>query len=153
MYTESIEIAGETYTEALQMMGEYAHEQGWTDEGYVDALLAREADYPTGLDVPTMGFGIAIPHADPHHVSEQAILLGLPPVGSSVSFRSMDNPEEEIEAEVVVLLLVTETEGYSTFLSNLAELFQAERFADLTTKRDAESLLELIVERCVEFDE
>lgn len=153
MHTESVELDGETYSDVLTEMGTYANEHEWADEEYVDALLAREADYPTGLDVPTAGFGIAIPHADPDHVSEQAVLLGLPPAGSSVSFRSMDDPDQEVEVEVVVLLLVTETEGYSTFLSNLAKLFQADEFADLTKKRDADGLLELIIERCVEFDE
>ncbi|RDZ63897.1 PTS galactitol enzyme II A subunit [Haloferax sp. Atlit-12N] len=152
MRTESLELTGETDEAVLTELGAYAYDQGWADESYADALLAREADYPTGLDIPTMGFGIAIPHADPDHVTEQAVLLGLPPAGESIAFRSMDNPDEHVAAEVVVLLLVTDTDGYSSFLSNLAKLFQAEEFAEMTKRRDADGLLDLVVERCVDFD-
>jgi PTS system galactitol-specific IIA component len=152
MRTEHIELSGETAEEALTELATHAHDRGYVDDGYADALREREAAYPTGLDIPTTGFAIAIPHADPDHVSQQAVVLGLPPAGSSVTFYSMDDPDETVEAEIVVLLLVTDTEGYTTFLSNLAKLFQADEFAALTRERNGDALLKLILDRCVDVD-
>jgi PTS system galactitol-specific IIA component len=153
MRTESVAVTGDDDRAVLTRLGEYAVERGYAEAGYVDALLARESDHPTGLDVPTAGFGIAIPHADPDLVSEAAVVVGLPPAGASVPFRSMDDPETTVDAEAVILLLVTAAEGYATFLSNLASLFQSDEFSALVRERNGEALVDLVVERCVETDD
>ena len=152
MRTESITLAGGSDEDVLTRLGEYAIDRGYAEAGYVDALLEREANHPTGLDVPTKGFGIAIPHADPDFVTEAAALVGLAPPGEAIEFASMDDPDQTVEVEVVILLLVNETEGYTTFLSNLAKLFQANEFATLVRRRDGDGLLGLVVDRCIEVD-
>jgi len=80
-------------------------------------------------------------------VDEAAVLVGLPV--SPISFRRMDDPDEAIAVELVVLLLVTDTDGYATFLGNLTTLFQDEEFARLTRERDGEGLCDLITDRCL----
>jgi PTS system galactitol-specific IIA component len=147
MHTEILELTGDSHRDALTALGEYAVERDYAEEAYIDALLAREEEYPTGLDVPSTGVAVAIPHADPDRVNEQAVLLGLP--ASPIPFYSMDDPGETVDAELVVLLLVTDTEGYSTFLSNLTKLFGDEEFAERTRERDGDALLDLITERCL----
>lgn len=147
MHTEAIELTGDTYRDALTELGELAASRDYADDAYTDALLAREEEYPTGLDVPPTEFAVAIPHADPDHVDEAAVLVGLPV--SPISFRRMDDPDEAIAVELVVLLLVTDTDGYATFLGNLTTLFQDEEFARLTRERDGEGLCDLITDRCL----
>jgi len=148
MDAERVHVDGETDTAVLEELGTYAHQQSYATESFVDALLERESNYPTGLDISTHGLGIAIPHADPEHVNDPAVILGLPK--TTIPFTSMDDPDVRIDVDVVVLLLVTDTEGYSTFLSNLTNLFQDSEFAEAAHERDAHTLLELIFERCIE---
>lgn len=148
MHTEHLTLAGESNHDALEELAEFVVERGYATPEYVAALLEREQSYPTGLDIPTTDFGLAIPHADPDHVLEQAIVVGFP--DDTVAFRSMDDPEKTVDVDVVVLLLVTETEGYTTFLSNLAKLFQDDEFVRLVRERDGDGLLELVADRCLE---
>lgn len=147
MKTDCVELTAGTDREALEELAAHAAEKGYVVTGYREALLEREAAFPTGLDVPTAEFGVAIPHADPDYVTEQAVLLGLPE--EPVEFASMDDPERSVAAEAIVLLLVTDEEGYATFLSNLAELFRDEEFVALVRAGDGEGLLDLLVERCL----
>jgi len=149
MKTETVELAGDTDTAVLEELARHALEAGYVEEAYVDALLDRERDYPTGLRIERDPdpYGVAIPHADPDHVREQAVLVGLPE--STATFRSMDDADREIEVDVVVLLLVTETEGYSAFLSNLTKLFQDDDFARLVLEKDGPALAALIADRAV----
>ena len=44
-----------------QVGGEFIKE-GFCKDSYIDALVNRESEFPTGIDVD--GFGIAIPHTD-----------------------------------------------------------------------------------------
>jgi PTS system galactitol-specific IIA component len=148
MKTDSVRVDGESSETVLREMGRYAFAEGYVSETYTDALLERESSYPTGLDIPTLEFGIAIPHADPEHVVEPAVILGIPE--DTVAFRSMDDPDRTVDVELVVLLVVADTEGYTTFLSNLTTLFQDEEFVAAARERDDERLLDLIVDRTIE---
>jgi len=146
MYSESLTLTGEDDETVLRELSDHAVAADLADPAYVDALLEREEDYPTGLSIPGEDghLGIAIPHADPDHVNRQAVIVGLPE--ETATFRSMDDKDEEIEVDVVVLLLVTETEGYSAFLSNLTKLFQDDDFADRVRAKDGDALVEMILD-------
>lgn len=139
-------VTGRSAEAVVRELGAYAVERGFADEGYVEAVLDREADFPTGLRIPDESFGIAIPHADPEHVSHEAVVLGLPP--EPVAFRSMDDPERTVDAEAVLLLLVEGSDRYTSFLSNLADLFQDDRFVTTVRAGRADAVLALIEDRC-----
>lgn len=47
------------YKEVLQSMGDAMIQAGYGEEGFTEAVLEREKDYPTGLDID--GIGVAIP--------------------------------------------------------------------------------------------
>lgn len=147
MLTAHTPVSSETAKGVLRELAEYAIDQGYASEGYVEALLDREAQFPTGLAVPTAEFDIAIPHADPEHVEESAVVLALP--DRPVAFRDMDDPEDTVDAGVVMLLLAGESEGYTAFLSNLANLFQHPQFAEAVEAGAPEWILELVESECL----
>jgi len=147
MRTEYTTVSSETAEGALRELGRYAIEQGYASEGYVEALLDRETEFPTGLSVPTAPVNVAIPHADPEYVEESAVVLAIPE--TPVRFRDMDDPEESVEVGVVMLLLADESEGYTAFLSNLATLFQHPDFAGAAETGDPDRLLALVEEECL----
>ncbi len=147
MRTEHIAVSSETAEGVLRELGRHAVERGYATSGYVEALLDREADFPTGLAVPTAPVDVAIPHAGPQHVREGAVVLALPE--TPVAFRDMDDPEETVDAGVVMLLLADESEGYTAFLSNLANLFQHPEFADAVRAGDPDRILDLVESECL----
>jgi len=147
MRTDHTTVAGTSTEEVLREIGEYAVDRGYAEGGYVEAVLNRESTYPTGLSIPAESFGIAIPHADPEHVLEEAVVLGLPE--EPVAFRSMDDPDQSVDVEAVLLLLTEGSDGYAAFLSNLANLFQGDAFVDVVRTGDAQAVLELVDERCL----
>lgn len=149
METEYIELVGETAEDVLEELAMYALGHGYVEEPYVNSLLERERVHPTGLriDREIDPFGIAIPHADPDHVREEAVVLGLPE--SPVMFHSMDDKDSQIKVDAVVLLLVTDTDGYTAFLSDLTAVFQDDAFATAVLDGDADRMFELILD-CTE---
>lgn len=147
MHTKHVSLSGDTAEAVVRELGEHAIEHGYATEGYVEAVLEREREYPTGLSLPDASFGVAIPHADPDLVREEAVLLGLPP--EPVAFSSMDDPDKTVEVAAVMLLLTDGSEGYNAFLSNMAALFGDGAFADAVRSRSGETVLELVRDRCL----
>lgn len=147
MRTDTTPTTATSAEELLRELAEYATDRDYAVDGYADAVLERESEYPTGLSIPDESFGIAIPHADPEYVREDAVVLGLP--DDPVRFRSMDDPEKPVDAEAVLLLCSTGSEGYTTFLSNLASLFQDDRFVASVREGDTDAVLDLVDEHCL----
>lgn len=150
MHTAAIHLDVESAEDALCELGTRATEAGYVEETYVDAVLDREATHPTGLSVQTASFGVAIPHADVDRVKEQGLIVGLP--STPVQFHSMDDPDRTVDVEVILLLLVTDTDGYATFLSNLANLFSDEAFIEAVRSDRGDRVIELISEHCLDVD-
>lgn len=88
---------------------------------FPEALLEREASYPTGL--PAEGLGVAIPHADPEHVRVPAVALAT--LNQPVRFQVMGDPQQEVEVSVVFLLALNNPDGQLSVLRQVAELVQS----------------------------
>ena len=58
--------------QVLTAMAHQLDESGVTNAGFLEALLKREENYPTGL--PISG-GVAIPHTDPQYVTRDAVAV------------------------------------------------------------------------------
>lgn len=147
MWTEHVRVTSESAEGVINELGECAAERGYADSAYVEAVLEREAEYPTGLSVPDADFGIAIPHADPDHVNREAVILGIPE--SSVTFESMDDPDQTVDAEAVLLLLAAGSDEYTDFLSSLASLLQDGSFISAIREADPDAALTLVSEYCL----
>lgn len=147
MQVAHTDVSGESAEEVIRELGEFAVERGYCSAEYVTAAVDRESEFPTGLPVPGAAFGVAIPHADPGHAHEEAVVVGLPRGG--VTFRSMDDPDRTVDAEAVLFLSTGESDGYATFLSNLATLFQEAAFADAVRSNDTQRVLDLVGDHCL----
>jgi len=101
------------------------YDMNYVDEKYLEALLKREREYPTGLVVRS-DFNVAIPHADVEYVKREA--LAVVKTHRKVTFRKTNEPDIEIPVDVVFLLVIKEPKGYVKFLASLTELFSKEEF-------------------------
>lgn len=146
MKIESIKLQADGYETALTRMSKHARDRGYVKETYRGALLERESEFPTGLQMGE-DFGLAIPHADPEHVNEAAVLVGVPE--SPVPFHSMEDPQKTVDAELIVLLIIKDTEGYTQFLSRLVTLFQESDFPHHVREGNIQTIVDLIESNCL----
>lgn len=89
---------------------------GRVDGAYLEALVEREATYPTGLPVPG---GVAIPHAAPEHVLEDAIAIAI--LDSPVKFREMGAPDQNFVDVHVVFMLALRGEHHLSLLQKVVK--------------------------------
>ena len=108
---------------ALRMLGEAAVGQGYARPSFVEAVVQREKDYPTGLPLPVP---IAIPHAEAGHVLRPGLAALVPP--RPLTFHEMGGRERTVEVQMVLMLLVDDPAAQ---VSLLARLMRALRRPDL----------------------
>ena len=82
----------------LSHLARKLYEMSYVDERYLEALLRREQEYPTGLVVKS-DFNVSIPHADVEYVKKEALVVVK--TYRRVTFRKMDEPDIEIPVDVV----------------------------------------------------
>jgi len=147
METQVVHFDADESADALEQLATVAEDNDYVSDDYREALLEREQDFPTGIYIPPLDYGVAIPHADAELVDEQAMVIGLPE--SPVKFANMENPDEIVDVELVLLLAVADTDGYSEFLSKLVPLFQEESFYDDVRDGNGEAVVERITDTCL----
>lgn len=109
---------------ALRYLGNEAIARGWAREGYAEALLRREQEYPTGIATATAR--VALAHADPEWVVEPSLLAAV--LAKPVPFRSMENPSQTIDVDTIFLMLIDTPGQHLTMLQHLVGLIQDPRF-------------------------
>ncbi len=111
----------EKQNEVIEMLGMLMEEKQLVKPTYVQAVLDREKIYPTGL--PTRGISVAIPHTDSSHVKKSAI--GLAVLHQPVGFSLMGGDgSEQIDAQIVFLLAISDSKAQIELLKKLMRLFQ-----------------------------
>ena len=125
----------------LSKISEELYKEGYVKETYKEALLKRESEFPTGLNIGD-GVGIALPHTDIEHVNKEAMVIIIPK--NKVKFNLMDDPQNVIDVSVIFLLVIKDPKGYVKFLSKLTSLFQSNELKDAIIKKDLQKIKQLI---------
>jgi PTS system galactitol-specific IIA component len=106
---------------ALRILSERLVEAGYAEPGYAEDVIARELVFPTGL--PTNP-PVAIPHADPGHVLQPAIAVGV--FDTPVGFAEMGScdPAPTLQVRLAFLLAMTEKSQAVQLLRQLTAAFR-----------------------------
>jgi len=109
---------------------------------FADDVWNREGTFPTGL--PTQPLAVAIPHADPDHVQQSAVCVGV--LNSPVSFSQMGTDGSTIlDVTIVFLLAIKEKEKQVEMIQQLMALIQSpELLASLSKVGGPSEALKLI---------
>jgi len=109
---------------------------------FADDVWKREQAMPTGL--PTQPFAIAIPHADPDHVNQSAVGIGV--LRAPVAFSQMGmNSSTVLQVRIVFLLAIKEREKQVEMIQQLVSLIQDPQLLnDLLIAKDAAGALSRI---------
>lgn len=114
----------------IEEMGKKMQELGYVKDSYIGAVIEREKNTPTGLEMNE--YGIAIPHTDKEHVNESIISVAT--LKNSVTVYSMIDPTKPIEIQLIILMAIKDPNGQVKMLGNLMGLFQ-----DVTTLQALEN--------------
>ncbi|NLV77146.1 MAG: PTS sugar transporter subunit IIA [Tissierellia bacterium] len=117
-----LDLRAESKDEVLRKLGSLMINKGYAKEGYIEALIEREKEFPTGL-VSIDEIGIAIPHTDAHYVNNSAIAVGL--LENIVPFGLMGGMDNDlVNVEIVFLLAINNPCEQLNLLQNLIGMFQ-----------------------------
>ncbi len=139
-------VLSDDWEGALKELAEYALSKGYVKPSYVKALLDREEKYPTGISIPN-AVNVAIPHAEVEHVYRQALIIGYGE--KPVRFGNIEDPDSTVDVDVILLLIISNPDGYVQFLSKLTLLFQDKDFIELARSRRYRELGKLVAKRCL----
>jgi len=84
------DLEAKSSDEVFEKLGGLFIAEGYCRDTYVDALKDREKDFPTGVNMGSIG--IAIPHTDKQHVIKGGVAIGV--LKESVHFYQMGTTDE-----------------------------------------------------------
>jgi galactitol PTS system EIIA component len=142
---ETIELQheSETAVDALESLAKSLFQQGFVKESYIEAIISREQQHPTGL--PSPGLSIAIPHTDPEHVLKSRIAIAT--LKNPVTFSMMGSPEVKIPVRIVFMLAIQDPKKQPEVLKQLTKVFQnGELLNEIGNAQKKEKVVELLSE-------
>jgi len=96
--------AAPTSDDVIRLLCDRLAEKGYVEDGFYQAVLDREARFPTGL--PTSPYASAIPHSGSAGVRTTGV--GIAILKRPVSFRSMEAPATDLQVRIVWLLAIAD---------------------------------------------
>lgn len=114
------DLEAETSDDIFKKLGGVLTQKGYTKDSYVQALIDREADYPTGLNID--GLGVAIPHTPVEHVNRAATCIGI--LKKPVEFVEMGTDDDKVNVELVFMLAVVDPSAHIDQLQRIVTIIQ-----------------------------
>lgn len=123
--TQLVELQAEheSSEDVIRHLFEKLHSLHYVKESYLEAVLEREKEYPTGL--PLTKTGVAIPHTDSEHVLKPTIAISV--LNKPVTFSVMGSPDTKIDVEIVLMLAISDPQKQILMLQRLMAIFQDEQ--------------------------
>lgn len=113
-----LDLKCKTSEEVIRTLSQSLLDRGWVKDGFLQAILAREKEYPTGL--PTGGTAVAIPHTNAEFVLKSAMVTAI--LTEPVPFRNMADPDEFLPVRIIFLLAMKEPAFQVLWLKQLMGL-------------------------------
>ncbi|GGL57111.1 PTS sugar transporter subunit IIA [Sporolactobacillus putidus] len=126
---------------ALKLLADEFLKRKLVTNKFLDGILERERNYPTGLNVN--GLGIAIPHTD----SDKVIVsqLGFLSLAKPVEFREMGSNVGKVDVSMIFMLCLKNANDQLEMLQKLVALFQNEHLvSQLQTCDSVENFIEVM---------
>ena len=108
------------YADVLEKVGAALIKENYAKDTYVDALLKREEEFPTGLDVD--GIGVAIPHTDVSHVNLPGVAIAV--LKNPVEFVQMGSDDDKVDVSIVFMLAVVNPSAHLEKLQRILGIIQ-----------------------------
>lgn len=140
----TIGMEEDSYQDVFRQLGGALIQEGYAKSSYIDALNAREKDYPTGLDID--GVGVAIPHTDVSHVNKAGIAIAV--LKHPVTFIQMGTDDEEVSVRLVFMLSVVDPNAHIDELQKILAIIQdTSVLGQVINAQNEEKIIEIIKEK------
>lgn len=114
---------------------------GYVKDGYKEALLDREKEYPTGL--PSDEPRVAIPHANADLVNKTTIVVIT--LKDPVIFKNMGDVTEDLKIKIVIGLVIAEPHSQVKVLQRIMGIVEDEDLRQKIVNADSnEKLMNLM---------
>lgn len=137
-----------SFEDVMEQAGGALTRAGYVKDTYVNALIEREREYPTGLDVD--GYGVAIPHTPVEHVNKTVIAIAV--LKDPVEFTHMGTDDETVGVRLVFMLAIAGKPGeHGEHLDELQRLLAILQDTSVLEKllhaQNADEIIKLIEEK------
>lgn len=106
--------------DAIRQVGQLFLKEGYVKDTYIDAVVAREKVFATGLELP--GISIAMPHTDIIHVNKPGVTVAK--LAHPVEFEHMGEPGHKVQAEMLFMMAITNPEDQIGTITRVLGVFQ-----------------------------
>ena len=125
----------------MEVIGGAFIKEGYAKESYINALIGREKDFPTGLDVN--GIGVAIPHTDVSHLLKPGIAIAV--LKEPVDFIQMGSDDENVKVSLIFMLAVVDPSAHLEKLQRIITIIQDNEVLEkLLQVKDKEEIIQII---------
>ncbi len=114
-----LDLAADDAAAAMRSLAAELYRQGFVKASYSEAVLRREAVYPTGF--PT-AIPVALPHTDIEHCLRPALAIAR--LTQPVPFGMIGDPTQQVETRLIFMLSVTDPAAQVRWLRRLVDCFQ-----------------------------
>lgn len=133
-----------TFEDVMKEVGGVLIKEGYAKESYIKALIKREKEFPTGLDIN--GVGVAIPHTDVSHVNEAATAIAV--LNKPVKFIQMGTDDEPVDVSLIFMLAVVNPSAHIDHLNRILSIIQdTEVLKQLLEVKDKQQIINIIKEK------
>lgn len=115
-----------TQEAVLKEVGDYLFEKNVVTADFIPAIIEREREYPTGIDLTPIADdlpSIAVPHTDTEYCKTKMIVFVK--LKESVLFYNMIKPKEPLTVRYLFLIINNEKKKQTNILSELMEFMTA----------------------------
>lgn len=138
------DLDAKSYQDVMQSLGQVLIDEGYCKESYIEALIKREEEFPTGIDIN--GIGVAIPHTDASHVNHHGVAIA--GLKQPVAFIQMGTDDEPVDVRLVFMLAVVNPNEHIGDLQRILEIIQDPKVLEqLQQAKDDQSVIQIIKEK------
>jgi galactitol PTS system EIIA component len=139
----------ENSTDVIREMGTRLKKAGLVNDQFIDAVIKREKDYPTGL--PTK-IPVSLCHTDPQYVLKSFLTLAT--LEKPVVFHEMGNPTAIQNVRIVFVLGVKEKNEHVSVLKNIMNLLRNENLLQsIYDSKSTSEIKEILIENIISLSQ
>ncbi|EHI70355.1 PTS sugar transporter subunit IIA [Streptococcus ictaluri] len=95
----NLNVCAQSQSELLASLSDYLLKKDYVLESFEEAIILREKEYPTGLQLENIA--VAIPHTYAQHVKKPFIFINR--LAKPVSFIQMGTDDEKLDVKYVMV--------------------------------------------------
>lgn len=135
---------------AISTLSILAKKQGLVDETYLPAILEREENFPTGLELPV---NIAIPHID---TGVKRSFVSIATLDKPVTFLNMDLSGDTLETKIIFVFGILNPKDQLEILKRFARSFaqkdKIQALADANFKKELMESLNVLLDNMLSIE-